>query len=196
VELRVPVYYDFASSLCYVAHRVMERMGEELVGLGIELAWTPVDLTRMSGWRRGDAIDGVRRENALRVAKELEVPLRMPERWMDSRAAAAVALGLRGTQAAAAWREAVFARVYREGRPLDGPGELEHLAGRAALDLRELASPRALERIEVETLLAIEAQVTGVPTFMLGEWPLGGIQTPDTMRSLFERYVRKRRGLR
>ena len=29
--LRVRVYYDFASSLGYVAHRVMERMADDLV---------------------------------------------------------------------------------------------------------------------------------------------------------------------
>jgi 2-hydroxychromene-2-carboxylate isomerase len=189
---RVPVYYDFASSLCHVAHRVMERIQPEIAALGIALEWRPVDLTRMTGWRRGDPVVGVRRENALRVAKELEVPLTMPERWMDSRRAGAVAIGLRGLPAESAWREAVFARVYEEGREVDEPGELERLAASADLDLRELASPRALERLEVETLLAIEAQVTGVPTFMFGEWPLGGIQEEATMRSLFGRYARRR----
>ncbi len=194
MPLRVPVYFDFASSLCYVAHRVMERMRPEIEELSIELDWLPVDLTRMTGWRRGDEIAGVRRENALRVAMELEVPLRMPERWMDSRRAGAVALGLRSTGADAAWREAVFARVFEEGRPIDEPGELEELARASRVDLRELASPRGMERVEVETLLAIEAQVSGVPTYMFDEWPLGGIQQEDTMRSFFRRYARKRRG--
>jgi predicted DsbA family dithiol-disulfide isomerase len=52
-RLRVRVYYDFASSPCYVAHRMMER-----------------------------------------VARELDVSLRMPALWMDSRNANAAALGL------------------------------------------------------------------------------------------------------
>jgi predicted DsbA family dithiol-disulfide isomerase len=192
--LRVPLYYDFASSLCYVAHRVMQRMQDEIAGHGIALEWVPLDLVRLSGWRRGDAIEGVRRENAVRVAKELEVPLRMPGRWMDSRRASAVALALRGTAAEPAWREAVFARVYREGRPIDGPGELEALAAQAGLDLARLDVPRALDRVEFETQVAIEAQVTGVPTFLFDGWPLGGIQEEATMRSLFERYARKKRG--
>ena len=35
--------------------------------------------------------------------------------------------------------------------------------------------------------------MTGVPTFMLDEWPFGGIQEDRTMRALFARYARKKR---
>jgi hypothetical protein len=31
--------------------------------------------------------------------------------------------------------------------------------------------------------------VTGVPTFMLGRWPFGGIQQQDTMRMVLERFA-------
>jgi len=90
----IPVYYDFASALCWVAHRVVDRMQGAFEGLGLEPRWRPVDLTRLSGWRRGRPIEGVSRQNALRVSEELEVPLRLPGYWIDSRAASAVALGL------------------------------------------------------------------------------------------------------
>lgn len=35
--------------------------------------------------------------------------------------------------------------------------------------------------------------VTGVPNFMPGQWPFGGIQTDETMLSLFERFIAKQR---
>ena len=41
----IRVYYDFASTLCYVAHRVMCRIEEEIGELGVELEWRPIDLT-------------------------------------------------------------------------------------------------------------------------------------------------------
>ena len=34
--------------------------------------------------------------------------------------------------------------------------------------------------------------IVGVPTFLLDGWPLGGIQEEFTMRSLLQRFVRKR----
>lgn len=194
--LRIPVHYDFASSLCYVAHRVMQRMAPELEALEIELEWTPVDLTRIAGWRRGDAIEGVRRDNALRVARELDVPVRMPSRWMDSRAAMAAALALEGTEREPTWRERVWSAVFEEGRLLDEPGELERLGRELDLDVPSLSDPRRLEALEVRTLEALEAEVTGVPAFVLNGWPLGGIQTEATMRSILARFAaRKRRGL-
>lgn len=194
--LRIPVHYDFASSLSYVAHRVMQRMAGELEALEIELEWTPVDLTRIAGWRRGDAIEGVRRDNALRVARELEVPVRMPSRWMDSRAAMAAALALEGTEREPTWRERVWSAVFEEGRLLDEPGELERLGRELDLDVAPLSDRRRLEALEVRTLEALEAEVTGVPAFVLNGWPLGGIQTEATMRSIFARFAaRKRRGL-
>ena len=191
--LRVPLYYDFASTLCYVAHRVLERMKGDLHELGVELVWSPLDLTQLTGWNRGDAVEGKRRENALRVARELKVDLRMPDHWIDSRPLHAVGLALEGTPAEVTWRERVFSAVYEEGRPADEPAELERLGRDLALDAPALNTRRQREALEVRTLLAAEAGVTGVPTFMLGEWPIGGIQEESTMRSLLGRYVARQR---
>ena len=55
--LRVPVYYDFASTLCYVAWRVMARMADDLTEIGIELVWRPIDLARLTGWERGAVVE-------------------------------------------------------------------------------------------------------------------------------------------
>ena len=110
--LRVPVVYDFASTLCYVAHRVMERMAGDLDDLGIELAWTPIDLARITGWERGAVVEGPRRANALRVARDLGVTLHMPTHWIDSRAVNAVALGLTDGTREVSWRERVFCAIY------------------------------------------------------------------------------------
>ena len=173
---RVVIYYDFASSLCYVADRVMERMAPVLEELALELRWRPLDLTMLSHWRRGDEMREPARANTARVARELDVVLRIPSHWMDSRGALAVALRLAGSEREPTWRERVWSAVYEEGRELD-------------LDLDSLLDARALEAVEVETTLATEANVSGVPTFMLGEWPLGGIQDEQTMRSVFRRYA-------
>ena len=191
--LRVPVYYDFASSVCYVAHRVMERMAEDLAGLQIELVWKPVDLTRFSAWDRGARFGGARRENALRVARELRVPLRLHDRWIDSRPAMAVALALGGTARETAWRERVWSAIYDEARTLEEPGQLEALARDLRIDLDTLELERRLEALELYTEECVEAEVSGVPTFILDGWPIGGIQSDDTMRSLLGRFAARQR---
>lgn len=192
-RLRARVYYDFASTICYVGLRVMERLADDLEALALDLEWTPVDLVGLTGWPRGARVAGVRRENALRVARELGVAVRMPASWMDSRRAGAVALALAGTPREPAWRERVFAGVYQEGRSLDEPGVLEGFARDLGLDLEPLARPAALEGLAELTREARASEVSGVPTFMLGPWPFGGIQSEPTMRSILSRWAARQR---
>ena len=193
-RLEILVHYDFASSLCYVAHRVMERMAAEIEALGLELAWRPLDLTLLSGWRRGDPMHEVGRENVSRVSSELDVPVRIPGRWLDSRAAGAIALALADRERDRELRERVWARVYQQALPLDGDW-LEKLAAELGVDASVVAGPPGLARLEAVTHEAAAAGVTGVPSFVFGELPLSGIQQDDTMRSLFTRYARKRRAV-
>jgi predicted DsbA family dithiol-disulfide isomerase len=192
--LRVRVHYDFASSLCYVAHRVMQRMDGALGELGVALSWTPLDLARLVGpYRAGAKISDSRRENALRVAGELGVALSVPGSWPDSRAANAAAFSAERAGRGDTWRERIFTAVFEEHRHALGDDDVLALARELELplDARDLA--RGKSELEVKTELAREEQVSGVPTFMLGTWPFGGIQTEDTMQRVLERFVRKAR---
>jgi predicted DsbA family dithiol-disulfide isomerase len=189
--LVLPVHYDFASTICFVAHRVLERMREDLDALSVVLEWRPIDLVAITGWRRGIVVDGPRRENALRVAEELGVGVRMPPVWLDSRPAHAVALALAGSAREAAWRERVWSAVFEEGRDIGTEGEVERLAADLMLDPAALGDIRDFGRLEALTEAAREAEVIGVPTFHVG-FPLGGIQEPETMRLLFQRWAEKR----
>lgn len=189
IEVRVD--YDFASSLCYVAHRAMQRLAPQLTEIGIVLHWSPVDLTLITGWRRGSEVDDERRANVQRVSEELGVPLLMPRIWLDSRRANATSLCL-PAEREESWREAVWTSIYQAGRwPSD-----EHLDG-LARDLGLSQGPEALARGAAElvarTRKAHEQEVNGVPNFMLGQWPFGGIQSDETMLSILGRFAGRRR---
>jgi predicted DsbA family dithiol-disulfide isomerase len=192
--LRVRVDYDFASSLCYVAHRCMERLREPIEELGLRLEWSPLDLTRITGWRRGAEMDETRRANVLRVSEELAVPLRIPRTWQDSRRAHAVAL-VAPPGREATWRERVWSALYEEGRVLDAAGT-DALAAELGLVLPDDLVERGLGQLEARTRSAWDDEVTGVPNFMLGEWPFGGIQTDDTMLSILGRFASRQRAAR
>ncbi|MGH0030449.1 MAG: DsbA family protein [Myxococcota bacterium] len=191
-RIRVRVDYDFASSLCYVAHRCMQRLAGDVDALGIDLAWSPVDLTRITGWRRGAEVDDDRRRNVERVSRELGVPLQMPRVWLDSRPAHAVALCLDDAKQAT-WREACFSMIYEAGR-WPTPENVEGLVRQLGIDLDPAALERADDELHARTRAAHEQEVTGVPNFMLGRWPFGGIQNDDTMLSILGRFAAKERG--
>jgi predicted DsbA family dithiol-disulfide isomerase len=191
-RLTIPVYYDFASTICFVAHRVLERMQGELDTMGVALDWRPIDVGVVAGWRRGMVVEGPRRDNALRVAAELGVAVRMPGAWLDSRPAHMVALALAGGPKEPVWRERVWSAVFEEARDVGAPGEVERLAVDVSVDVETLPDLHDFSRLQAVTEAAREAEVIGVPTFHVG-FPLGGIQEPATMRMLFQRWVDKQK---
>lgn len=188
--LLVPVYYDFASTLSYVAHRVLGRIDRDLAGAGIVLEWRPIDLGLITGWRRGAPLDAPVRARVLGIARSLVGDLRMPTHWSDTRRAASIALGLAGSPAEATWRERVWTAVYEEGRDPSDPDEVRRWA--RDVGIAGTATPLPTDALVSATAAARQAGVTAVPTLLLAEWPMAGIQEETTMLSLLTRFAARR----
>ena len=198
--LEVFLYYDFASSLSYVAHRVLARIEEPLTAERVDLRWKAIDLTGVGNFQRGRLLDPARRQSLLRVAAALDVDFDPPERWPDSRLAGEVAVVLdervdRGLEPAIEreWREAAFTAHYEQRSEIEGV--LRDFAGRVPFPLGaadELAAGRRLAEV---TRSAVAAGVEGVPTLMLDVFPLCGIHDEETMLGMIQRYARRRRRL-
>ena len=194
--LEVPVHFDFASSICYVAYRAMQRLDDHLSELEVCLHWTPVDLTQITGVRRGATMKPEAQANALRVAEELEVELRLPEAWIDSRLVHGAAIALEGSGRESAFLEGVFTSHFESGVALDDGASLTTVLREVGASIPPEDFDEALEELDRRTRQAQTDLVTGVPTFMLGSWAFGGIQSDETMRLIFERFAsRARRGL-
>jgi predicted DsbA family dithiol-disulfide isomerase len=190
----VPVLYDFASTLCYVAHRVLECMTADLAALGVAPAWSPIDAARLLGWRRGAPLPEPRRRNAARVARELGVPVRVPERWRDVRPLLAGALLAEDAGLGAAYRAGAWRALYGPAEAPGAAGELAlALARDVGLALDDAVLADAARRVEAATEAARRAEVAGVPAFVLGTWPMTGIQEPATLRAVLGRFAAQRR---
>jgi predicted DsbA family dithiol-disulfide isomerase len=189
--LTVRVYYDFASTLCYVAHRRLRALRPRIGDLGVELEFCPIELSRLLGYRPGAIVDESRRSNAARVAAELDVPVRVPRVWPDVRLLSAAAVLAEPTGRGPSWRERAFTAVFEEGIVAVDAETTLRLAREISLDLTEAALDEATETLAGACENAREEGVSGVPTFMLGRWPFAGIQSDDTMLAVLERFARK-----
>ena len=204
--LEVFVYYDFASCLSYVAHRVLARLDDQLAEDRIDLRWKAIDLTGIGRFQRGRLLDPERRRSLIEVATALDVELDPPARWPDSRLAGEVAATFdmaidRGLDRAVEreWRQAAFAAFYEQ---VDVADAVEHLFrnferrghfgthGVASVD--DLAAGR---RLAAATRSAVAAGVEGAPTLMFDAFPLCGIHDEATMLGMIQRYARRRRRL-
>ncbi len=200
--LEVFVYYDFASSLSYVAHRVLARIEEPLAAERVDLRWKAIDLTGVGNFQRGRRLDPTRRQSLLRVAEALDVELDPPERWPDSRLAGEVAVVLDeridgGLDPAVEreWREAAFAACYEQRSDVEIEDLLPGFERRVPDPLGSADDLAAGRRLAEVTRGAVAAGVEGVPTLMLDVFPLCGIHDEETMLGMIRRYARRRRRL-
>jgi predicted DsbA family dithiol-disulfide isomerase len=189
----IPIYYDYASSLCYVAKKVMERLDGQLE---IELLWKGVQISRRhQGWKNGEMIGDEAKGKIFRVARETGVELRVPDRWLDSAYALEGAEFAREQGKFAEYHHTVFAAVFEQGKDISDLGTLLYLAESIGLSPGEmeqaLKTGLFTERVKEAEAEATTFGVVGYPTFMLGEFPLIGIQPAETMRLLMQRYVDK-----
>ncbi len=169
-------------------------MAPALSDLEIELDWRPLDLSQLlARYPRGQALTENQRANARRVAQELQVDVEMPAVWPDSRAVNASVFAMPDGPRAAAWRERVFTGLFEEGRTAPAPEEVSRWAQDLGWKLAPNAIDDARNQLRLQTEDARDAMVTGVPTFMFGDWPFGGIQTEDTMRQMLARYAARQR---
>jgi len=200
VPLEVFVYYDFASSLSYVAQRVLARIDEQLEAERVDLRWKAIDLTGVGNFQRGRLLDPARRQSLLRVAAALDVDLDPPARWPDSRLAGEVAVILdarvdRGLDSTVEreWREAAFAAYYEERADIETL--LRDFERHASFPIGDAADLAVGRRLAAATRSAVAAGVEGAPTLMLDVFPLCGIHDEETMLGMIRRYARRRRRL-
>src|SRR5215468_4124229 len=125
-QVIVPIYYDYASSLCYVAKKVMEQLQAKLA---IELLWKGVQISRRhQGWKNGEMIGDEAKGKIFRIARETGITLRVPERWLDSSAALEGAEFAREREKFAEYHEAVFKAVFADGEDIGDLSTLLNIA--------------------------------------------------------------------
>ena len=79
------------------------------------------------------------------------------------------------------------------GRGPGDPAALRRLCDELNMEVPDDALHAGLEELGRRTEAAREAQVSGVPCFMLGQWPFGGIHEEATMRSVLGRWASRQR---
>ncbi len=194
-NVKIPVYYDYASSLSYIAKRVMEQLDGQLA---IELLWQGVNIARRhQGWKNGEMIGDEAKGKIVRISRETGVPLRILAKWLDSARALEAAEFAKDHNLFAVYHEAVFVAAFEEERDIGDLSVLLGVAEQVGLPVAELEqslqSGELTQRVQVTEQEAAKFGVVGYPTFLLGEFPLIGIQPAETMRLLIQRYVDKAR---
>ena len=193
-KIVIPIYFDYASTLCYVAWRIVAQLESELP---IESWWKGVPI-RLRDFRArgGRDLNPAEREKVIMVAAETGIQVVPSPRWLDSDAALQGAELAREADAFGLYHESVFRAAFEERLDIGDLELLADIAQRLGIDraqfLSDLRTQKMAARIEANQREADSFSALGYPTFMLGDFPLIGIQPLKTMRLLIRRFIDKR----
>jgi predicted DsbA family dithiol-disulfide isomerase len=193
-RLRIPIYFDYASTLCYIAWRIVTPLEDEL---GFEALWKGVPIaTRDFRAKPGRVLGERERQKVLFVAAETGVRVAPPSSWIDSIPALQGSEVARDAGVFKAYHDAVFRAAFDDGADIADHNVLDAIAERAGLDrakFREtLDSGVMAARLDDHKREADEFSALGYPTFILGDFPMIGIQPIESMRLLLGRFIRQR----
>jgi predicted DsbA family dithiol-disulfide isomerase len=120
-----------------------------------------------------------------------------PLRLASTRRALAAAQHARDAGRLAPFRAAAFDAYWRRGRGLESDGDLAALAEEAGVDparaVAAAADPAMLARVDAARRAALEAGVTGIPTFEIGASRVVGCQRYEVLAEAARRAGARRR---
>jgi predicted DsbA family dithiol-disulfide isomerase len=191
----IPIYFDYASALCYVAWRIV---GELRLQLDFEPLWKGVPIRwRSSSSAPGKALGPAERAKIATVMAETGVEVIPPERWIDSDAALMGSELARQAGVFDQFHDSVFRSAFELGLDISNLDQLAEIAARATMKAdafrQEIQGRVAVAQLRENQREADQFSALGYPTFLLGEFPLIGIQPKETMRLLFDRFLCQRR---
>ena len=145
-NVKIPVYYDYASSLSYIAKRVMEQLDGQLA---IDLLWKGVHIARRhKGWKNGEVIGDDAKGKIVRISRETGVPLRIPAKWLDSAYALEAAEFAKDHNLFAAYHEAVFVAAFEAEQDIGNLSVLLGVAEQVGLPVAELEQAPTVRRTD------------------------------------------------
>ncbi len=193
-KIQVPIYFDYASTLCYIAWRIVSDLEREL---DFEALWKGVPIAmRDHHAKPGRIVTDRERQKVLMVAAETGIHVAMPPAWLDSTTALAGAELARDSGVFRAYHDAMFQAAFEDRHNIGDYAVVEEIAARAGLDRERfhaaIRSGAAIPRLEANRREADEFSALGYPTFILGDFPLTGIQPIDSMRLILSRFIAQR----
>jgi len=190
-RIAIPIYFDYASTLCYVGWRIVRELEREL---RFEPLWKGVPIRlRNRASNPGNPLGPIERAKIATVIAETGVQVTAPASWLDSEAALMGSELAREANVFAQFHEGVFRGAFEERLDIANLGWLADIAARAGMDREEFCEAirqrRTAPRIMENKREADRFSALGYPTFLLGEFPLIGIQPKETMRLLLQRFL-------
>jgi predicted DsbA family dithiol-disulfide isomerase len=201
MALKLVMFSDFICPFCYIGFETVRKLKPEF---DLEIEWRgfqihpdwPAEGMPASEFRR-EMDPETRRAIWARIEAMAEATgfsIKSPEVLTNSRIALEAAEFAKECGKGEEFEGRVFKAYFNEGLNIGGQGVIADLAADVGIDRNDLnvaiESNRYGMRLSNNTMVARTRGVDGVPTFFVGDYPMVGAQSEDTMRQILHRYQR------
>ena len=198
MALKITLFSDFICPFCYIGFHTLQQMKREFDldvvwrGFQIHPDWPAggIPAEKVYGAQSADSRKAAWNRIAT-MASEIGLEMRPPATLTNSYNALAACEYAIASGKGEEFEERVYRAYFHDGANIGDVEVLKSLANEVGLDPAQVAeattSHQVHLRLKNNALVAHQHGVSGVPTFFIGNYPLVGAQSADTMRKILSR---------
>ena len=198
MALKVTLFSDFICPFCYIGFRTLQKMKREFEldvawrGFQIHPDWpaTGIPAEKIYGAQGSESRKGAW-ERISAMADDIGLEMRPPSVLTNSYNALAACEAAIAADKGDAFEERVYRAYFVDASNIGDVEVLKTLASDVGLDPAQVVaaveSPQVRMKLKNNSLIAHQHGVSGVPTFFIGNYPLVGAQSEDSMRKILTR---------
>lgn len=194
--MKVTVYYDYICPFCFIGTKRIEALAREFdihiewKGIEIHPEIPPQGLKRAKTLRLKQTL-----QNISEMSEKDDVQIKLPEIVANSRLALEASEFAKTKSKFTEFHAGIYEAYFQDGENIGSKDTILKIGGKSGLkteELEECLNGRTmLIKIEENGQEAERSLVLGVPTFLLGGFPIHGVQSLETFRNIITRAIER-----
>lgn len=198
MAIKIKVYSDYVCPFCFLAEKPLE---EAIKGKDVEVEWMPYELRPFPNETlkpEGDYLRNTWKQSVYPMADRMGIDIVLPKVSPQPY----THLAFEGYQYAKEngkaneYNDRMLRAFFQEEQDIGDIDVLTKLTGEIGLDekeYREVLETRKYKEIHQKTLKQAytEADITAVPTFVIGDTKIAGIRSKETLEQIINEEIQK-----
>jgi predicted DsbA family dithiol-disulfide isomerase len=200
MTVKIKVYSDYVCPFCFLAEKPLE---EAIKGKDVEIEWMPYELRPFPNETlkpEGDYLQNTWRQSVYPMAENMGIEIVLPNVSPQPH----THLAFEGYQYAKEkgkgneYNDRMLRAFFQEEQDIGSIDVLTKLAGEIGLDEKEYREALTTRRYKEAHQKALkyayeEADITAVPTFMIGDTKIAGMRSKETLEQIIEDELKKQK---
>ena len=196
LQMKLTVFYDYICPFCYLTSKSLEELSREF---DLEIEWKGIEIHpefTSEGQKSPRSVKSLRVAEVIKAAAaENGTEIVLPGFRTNSRLSLEASEFAKTRNLFKSFHHLIYDAYYLERKNIGDVDVIIEAGANAGLDAVELAEclvkRTMFDRIEKNKREAEENMVVGVPTILLGAFPLYGNQSRDTLRHMIRRAIER-----